>query len=106
MTPLRQRMIECMQFHARHSAQLRSLCRRVRPLLQPQPGKLDAEAIHQYLLYLLNDRKFSPESVNTCSSARRFIYLETLERPWTPEYFPRAKRSYKLPVVLSQDTVT
>jgi site-specific recombinase XerD len=67
------------------------------------PEKLDAEAIHQYLLYLLNERKLSPESVNCCVSALKFVYLETLEMPWTTEYFPRAKRPHRLPIVLSQE---
>jgi site-specific recombinase XerD len=67
------------------------------------PEKLDAEAVHQYLLYLLNERKLSPESVNTCVSALKFLYLNTLEMPWTDEYFPRAKRPHRLPIVLSQE---
>ena len=36
---------------------------------QRSPELLDAEAIHQYLLYLLQERKLSPESVNQCVSA-------------------------------------
>ena len=33
------------------------------------PELLDAEAIHQYSLHLLQERKLSPESVNHCISA-------------------------------------
>jgi site-specific recombinase XerD len=69
------------------------------------PEKLDAEAIHQYLLYLLNERRLSPESVNCCVSALKFVYLNTLDMPWTDEYFPRAKRPLKLPIVLSHEEV-
>jgi site-specific recombinase XerD len=54
------------------------------------PEQLGAEAIHQYPLYLLNERKLSPESVNGCVSPLKFLYLVTLEMPWTGEYFPRA----------------
>src|SRR2546430_6334392 len=32
------------------------------------------------------------------SSAMKFLYLTTLEMPWTNEYFPRVRRPYKLPV--------
>ena len=67
------------------------------------PELLDVDDIRSYLLYLLNERKHSPEAVNQCTSALKFVYLTTLEMPWTDEYFPRAKRANKLPVVLSQE---
>jgi integrase len=62
-------------------------------------------AIHQYLLYLVNDRKLSAETANLTVSALKFLYLTTLEMPWTDEYFPRVKRPSRLPVVLSQEEV-
>jgi site-specific recombinase XerD len=67
------------------------------------PEVLDQEAVREYLLYLLNERKLSPEGVNQQVSALKFLYLTTLEMPWTDEDFPRAKRPYKLPVVLSHE---
>lgn len=106
MTPLRQRMIEDMQLRNLTPATQRSYVHYVAEYaryFQLSPEKLDVEAIHQYLLYLLNERKCSPESVNTCVSALKFLYLTTLEMPWTDEYFPRAKRPYKLPIVLSHE---
>jgi len=108
MTPLRQRMIEDMQLRNLTPQTQRSYIHYVAEYagyFQLSPEKLDAEAIHQYLLYLLNDRKMSPESVNTCVSALKFLYLTTLEMPWTDEYFPRAKRPSKLPIVLSYEEV-
>jgi site-specific recombinase XerD len=69
------------------------------------PENLDIEAVRQYQLYLLNERKLSPDAVNQCVSALKFLYLTTLEMPWTNEYFPRARRPHKLPVVLSQEEV-
>ena len=106
MTPLRQRMIEDMQLRNLSPATQRSYTHYAAEFaqyFQRSPELLDAEAIHQYLLYPLQDRKLSPESVNQCVSALKFLYLTTLEMPWTDEYFPRAKRCYKLPVVLSQE---
>jgi site-specific recombinase XerD len=67
------------------------------------PELLDLEAVRQYQLHLLNERRLSPETINQCISAVKFLYLETLEMPWTDEYFPRVKRASKLPVVLSQE---
>jgi len=69
------------------------------------PEFLDIEAVRQYQLYLLNERKLSPESINQCIAALKFLYLTTLEMPWTEEYFPHVRRAYKLPVVLSQEEV-
>jgi len=69
------------------------------------PEYLDLEAVRQYQLYLLNERKLSPESVNQYVNSIQFLYLVTLEMPWTSEYFPRVRRPHKLPVVLSQEEV-
>jgi site-specific recombinase XerD len=66
---------------------------------------LDIEAVRQYQLYLLNERKLSPETINQYISSVKFLYLTTLEMPWTDEYFPRVRRSHKLPIVLSQEEV-
>jgi integrase/recombinase XerD len=70
------------------------------------PEKLDLEAIRQYELYLLHERKFSPESINTFVAAVKFLYLVTLEMPWGKECFPRVRRGHKLPVVLSREEVS
>jgi site-specific recombinase XerD len=67
------------------------------------PEVLDQEAIREYLLYLINERKVSPENVNQQSAALKFLYLTTLEMPWSDVDFPRAKRAHKLPVVLSHE---
>ncbi len=66
---------------------------------------LDLEAVREFQLYLLNERKLSPESINQYVSSVKFLYLITLEMPWTDEYFPRVRRPYKLPLVLSQEEV-
>jgi integrase/recombinase XerD len=68
-----------------------------------RPDKLGLEAVREYQLYLLNERKLSPESINTFVTAVKFLYLETLEMPWGNEVFPRVRRPSKLPVVLSQE---
>jgi site-specific recombinase XerD len=69
------------------------------------PEVLDIEAVRQYQLYLLNERKLSPNAVNQYTSSVIFLYLVTLEMPWTKEYFPRARCPRKLPVVLSYEEV-
>jgi integrase len=69
------------------------------------PDRLDLEAVRQYELYLIHEKKLSPESINTFISALQFLYLVTLEMPWGKEDFPRVRRPDRLPVVLSPEEV-
>src|SRR5207244_6713343 len=106
MTSLRQRFIEDLQLRNLAPATQRSYVHYVAEFAQyfgRSPEQLDCEAIHQYLLYLLNERKLSAESVNQCVSALKLLYLTMLEMPGSDEYFPRVKRPAKLPVVLSHE---
>ena len=108
MTPLRQRMIEDMQLRNLAPVTQRNYIAHATAFAQfygKSPEVLDQEAVREYLLYLLNERKLSPDGVNQQVSALKFLYLTTLEMPWTDEDFPRAKRPYKLPVVLSHEEV-
>jgi len=104
MTVLRQRFIEDMQLRGLAPTTQRSYVHYVAQLAEfyhCPPDRLDFEAIRQYELYLIQERKLSPESVNTFLSAVRFFYLVTLELPWGKDCFPRLRRPHKLPVVLS-----
>ena len=106
MTPLRQRMIEDMQLRNFASGTLRNYVHHVANFAQyfgRSPDQLDLEAVRQYQLYLLQERKLSAQSINQYISAVKFLYLVTLEMPWTEEYFPRVRRPHKLPVVLSHE---
>ena len=108
MTPLRQRMIHDMQLRNLSSETQRAYLHHVAGLARfynTSPEHLDLEDIRQYQIHLLNDRHRSPEGVNQFVSAIKFLYLTTLEMPWTDEYFPRARRPHKLPLVLSQEEV-
>jgi integrase/recombinase XerD len=108
MTPLRQRMIHDMQLKGFAEATQRNYVHYIVGLgkfYNLSPDLLDLEDIRQYMLYLVNDRRLSPESVNTFVTAAKFLYLTTLEMPWGDEQFPRARRPHRLPVVLSQEEV-
>src|ERR1700693_5211408 len=108
MTPLRKRMLEDMQLRNLTPETQRNYIHHVAGFARyfgKSPELLDLEAVRQYQLYLLNERKLSPETINQYISAIQFPYLTTLEMPWTTEYFPRVRRAHKLPVVLSQEEV-
>lgn len=108
MTPLREKFIEDMKVRGLAPTTQRSYLHYVvdyTRYFKRSPEQLDCDAIHQYLVHLTEDRKMSTQTVNTCVSALKFIYLNTLEMPWTDEYFPRVRRQTRLPVVLSQEEV-
>ena len=108
MTPLRQRMIDDMRLRNFAPATQRNYIAHVAAFARyfgKSPELLDMEAVRDYLLYLLDERKMSPETVNQQVSALQFLYLTTLEMPWNPRDFPRAKRPCRLPVVLSHEEV-
>ena len=108
MTTLRQRMIEDMCIRNFASTTQRSYIHYVAEFAKyfnRSPQELDLEAVRQYQLYLTQERKLSPESVNTFVSAVQFLYLVTLEMPWDKHDFPRARLDQKLPVVLAPDEI-
>src|ERR1039458_2262149 len=108
MTTLRQRMIEDMCIRNFASTTQRSYVHYVAEFAKyfnRSPQELDLEAVRQYQLYLTQERKLSPESVNTFVSAVQFLYLVTLEMPWDKHDSPRARLDQKLPVVLAPDEI-
>ena len=108
MTPLRQRMIEDMRIRNFATTTQRSYIHYVAEFAKHfnrSPGELDLEAVRQYQLHLTQERKLSPQSINTFVSAVQFLYLTTLEMPWEKQDFPRARLDEKLPVVLAPEEV-
>jgi len=69
------------------------------------PEKLDLEAIRQYEMHLLNERKLAAQSVNAFVASVQFLYTVTLEMPWGKECFPRVRVASTLPVVLDPEEV-
>jgi integrase/recombinase XerD len=108
MTPLRQRMIEDMQLRNYAAGTQRSYIHYVEDFANHyhvSPARLGLDEIRNYELYLIEERKLSPQSVNCFVSAVKFLYTVTLEMPWSEEHFPRLKVPEKLPVVLSASEV-
>lgn len=108
MTPLRQRMIEDLQLRNLAPATQKHYIAHVAAFARffgRSPEALDQEAVREYLLYLLNERKMAPDGVNQHCSALKFLYLTTLEMPWRDVDFPRVRRPHRLPVVLSHEEI-
>ena len=109
MTLLRQRML--------HDMQIRNLAVNTQKayLLQVSsfakhfhrsPEVLGPEEIRAWQIYLTNERKLAPSSIQLAVGALRFLYRITLKRDWSDEDFPLPKRPVKLPVILSFEEVT
>lgn len=108
MTALRQRFIDDMTLRGLAPRTQRNYIAHVAHyarFFRRSPELLDQEAVREYLLYLLEERKLSPEAVNQHVSALKFLYLTTLEMPWSDADFPRVRRPHKLPVALSQEEI-
>jgi len=91
MTPLRQRFIEDMLLRGLAPTTQRSYLHYVADYAKyynTSPEKLDLEAVRQYELHLLNERKLSPESVNTFISSVQFSILTRVDTPWTSSVSP------------------
>ena len=65
------------------------------------PDKAGAEEIRGYLQYLISERQVSSSTCRQAYSALKFFYEQVLLRDWSPMSIPRARRSKRLPVVLS-----
>ncbi|MBI3645425.1 MAG: site-specific integrase [Acidobacteriales bacterium] len=109
MTPLRQRMLEDMRLRNFSPATQRSYVHYIAAYSKyfgVSPGQLGPEAIREYQLYMIDERKMSPESVNCFTSAAKFLYRVTLELPWSNAYFTRSRVPERLPVILSAMAVS
>jgi integrase/recombinase XerD len=100
LSPLLQRFSEHMQSRRLAPATQRSYIHYVTKFARyhgKDPELLDADAVRQYQVYLLQERGHSADSVNTFISAVRFLYLETLKMPWKKDVFIRTSAKKKHP---------
>lgn len=70
------------------------------------PEGLGPRDIRTYQVYLTNEKKLAPASILIATSALRFLYSVTLNRPWdVQEVLPMPKKPQTLPVILSPEEV-
>ena len=109
MTTLRRRMMEDMQVRnlSLHTqdAYVQQVSQFARHFNR-SPELLGPEEIRSYQVYLTNERKLAPSSVNIAIAALRFLYKITLHKDWSlEEVIPTPKTPQKLPIVLSPEEV-
>jgi integrase/recombinase XerD len=110
MTPLRQRMTEDMQVRnlspqtqACYVQQVSLFARH----FSKSPEILGPEEIRAYQVYLTNEKKLAPGSIQIAVASLRFLYKVTLHQEWSVEdVIPTPKKPQKLPIVLSPEEVS
>ncbi|MCP5042330.1 MAG: tyrosine-type recombinase/integrase [bacterium] len=70
-----------------------------------EPETWTEDDVRGYFLYLREDKKLSPSSINVTLHALRFFVLHTLGHDWPVMELLRVHRPQKLPVVLSRKEV-
>ena len=108
MTPLRQRMIDDRKLRNFSIETERSYIHYIAQFsryFNTSPEQLGPEAIREYQLYLIDERKMSASSVNCFTAAAPFLFTETLELPWSRNHFHRLRIPETLPVTLSPTEV-
>jgi integrase/recombinase XerD len=69
------------------------------------PDRLGRQHIREDQAQLFTVQKLSPGTVTDHLCALRFLYIQTLKRPWSIADTPYPKKRYRLPTVLSQEEV-
>ena len=70
-----------------------------------EPDAITDEDVRAYFLYLREERKLAPSTINVALHGIRFFFLHTLHRDWAIFDLLRCHRPRLLPVVLSRAEV-
>jgi integrase/recombinase XerD len=108
ITPLRHRMHQDLQLAGLAEGTQTAYLRVVRQLakhFRKPPDRLTEAEVREYLLYLKNERKYSPSSLKIAASGIIFFYTHTVPRDWKTLKTLRIPRPKTLPDVLSIDEV-
>ena len=73
--------------------------------VQREPESLTDEDVRAYFLYLREEKKLAPSSINIAVHALRFFFIHTLQRDWPVFDLLRVNKPRMLPVVLSTSEV-
>ena len=109
MTPLRQRMLQELQRRNYSPSTIRTYLGAVQQFAEyfhRSPEQLGPEQLRRYQVFLLQEKKLEPSTVEVRISALRFLYKRVLRRrDFTHDDLIFPKVPEKLPLVLSQEEV-
>jgi len=83
---------------------LRCAASYVRHYMKP-PAKMGRTEVRDYLLTMLEERKWKPATYNVHAAALKFLYAHTLERPEEVAWIGMMKVTYHPPAILSGEEV-
>lgn len=81
---------------------LRSFVTYIKP---KHPRDVSENIIKDYLLHLIEEKKFTASTVNQVFNALRFLYVELYDTPFIIGKLPRPMKEHKLPDVLNEEEV-
>ncbi len=70
------------------------------------PEEIPLDNIRQYILYLVEERKWSATAQNHSISAIKFYFNNMLRKPIDDFYLPRPRRAKTIPKILSENDVS
>jgi len=108
VTQLRKLMLDELQRRNYAKSTVRSYIHAVEDFAKyfhRSPERLGPEHIREYQVHLFRDRKLSPGTIYSRTSALRFLFIKTLRRPYIPDDIPVPKRQRRMPIVLSVEEV-
>src|SRR6516225_1833572 len=108
VTHLRKMMLEELQRRHYSEATTRRYIRFIERFAQHfhrSPDRLGPRHIREYQAQLFTVDKLTPGSVTNHLCALRFLYIQTLKRPWSIADTPYPKKRYRLPTILSPEEV-
>ncbi len=71
-----------------------------------EPEKITKEQIREFMLYLVNEKKYSISGQNQAINTIKFYYTQVLHQEIDDYYLPRPKKEKKLPQVLNEIEVS
>ena len=107
LTPLRQRMLDDMKLRNMAKGTRRSYVHSVADFSAfhgRSPDELTLEDVRDYQLHLVA-RGLKASTISQISSALRFLYAVTLDRPEQAARIPLPRKADPLPAILSPDEV-
>jgi len=108
MTPLRQKMIDDMKLRRLADATIHAYTYNVEKFscyFKTSPENLTLDHVREYLLYLMNERRCAPLTINQNINSIRFLWVHTLHREWDIKQSIRQRQPRKLPVILNHDEI-
>ena len=108
MSPLRTRFIEDMQLHGyspKTQVSYAAAIRRMAKYYRKSPDLMTEEDLRRYFLHLTLEKRVARGTATIALCALKFLFQNTLQRPWPSLKLLRPPREKKVPVVLSRQEV-